>query len=199
MSNLYSGKVSEDKSLASSMEQTSTKEFLDPLRILKHLDLKPGDHVADFGSGHGFFTIPMARLVGGNGKVYAIDIQKEVLDIVRAKAQHENLLNIEFVWADLDREGGSRIKDKYIDAVLISNTLFQFEDKHALLKEAYRVLREEGHLAIIEWDETPSLFGPPASLRIKKETVQHMAFEAGFETEHEFEAGSHHYGLLFKK
>lgn len=180
-------------------QKPSAGEFLDPLLILKHLDLKRGDHVADFGCGHGFFTIPLAHAVGGNGKVYAVDIQKEVLDIVRAKAQHENLLNIEFVRADLDQEGGSRLKDKYIDFVLVSNALFQFENKHTILKEAYRLLREGGRLAVIEWNETPALFGPPLPLRIKKETVKHMALEAGFEIEREFEAGSHHYGILFKK
>ncbi len=174
--------------------------FLDPERIVRQLGLERGDHVADFGAGHGYFTIPMARLVGGDGRVYAIDIQKAVLDIIRAKAKLENILNIEPVWADLDSPGGSHLKDKFIDFVMIANILFQAEKPDVLLREAYRVLREGGRMAIIEWsDATPSPFGPPPHLRVKKEVARQMAMDAGLEPEREFETGGHHYGLLFKK
>ena len=161
--------------------------------------LRVGDHVADFGAGHGYFTIPMARAVGGDGKVYAIDVQKEVLDIIRAKAKVEHLLNIEPMWADLDQPHGSKLKEGYIDLVMIANMLFQTEQKEQLLKEAYRVLRSGGRLAIVEWDESPAPLGPPPALRIKKEKVRGLGIAAGFEIDREFEAGSHHYGLLFIK
>ena len=73
---------------------TNTGAFLEPDRIVKSFDLERGDYVADFGAGHGYFVIPLARTVGGDGKVYALDIQKEVLEIIRAKAKLEHLLNI---------------------------------------------------------------------------------------------------------
>lgn len=161
--------------------------------------------MADFGAGHGFFTIPMARVVGGNGKVYAIDIQKSVLDIIRAKAKVEHLLNIEPVWADLDEIGGSLLKDDFIDFVTVANILFQTEKKEMIMREAYRILRQGGRMAVVEWDLQeniePSKYrvGPPPDLRIKKETVKNLALQAGFKLDREFSAGSHHYGLLFKK
>lgn len=156
--------------------------------------------MADFGAGHGYFTIPLARTVGGDGKVYALDIQKSVLDIVRAKAKIENLLNIEPVWANLDETGGSKLKDKFIDFVLIASIIFQAEKKENLFLEAYRILRDGGRLAVIEWEETPvGTFGPPSEFRIKKELVKQWSKTAGFSFELEFETGSHHYGLMFKK
>lgn len=173
--------------------------FLEPEQIVHSLDLRPGNHVADFGAGHGYFTIPMARIVGGDGKVYATDIQKSVLDIIRAKAKLEHLLNIEFIWADLDQPGGSKLKEKFIDLVLIANVLFQAEQKYVVLREAYRILREDGRLTIVEWDETETPLGPPFTLRIKKEEARTLALQAGFEFDREFAAGSHHYGLLFRK
>jgi len=177
-----------------------TGGFLEPERIVRYFGLEKGDHVADFGAGHGYFTIPMARAVGGNGKIYAIDIQKSVLDIIRAKAKVEHLLNIEPIWADLDELGGSRLKDKFIDLVVVANILFQAEKKDALMREAYRVLREKGKMAVVEWEAlTAGPFGPSAELRIKKETVKNLALQAGFRLDREFEAGSHHYGLLFIK
>lgn len=182
------------------MTNLSTDNFLQPERIIKYFDLEPGDHVADLGAGHGYFTIPMARIVGGNGKVYAVDVQKSVLDIIRTKAKLESLLNIEPLWADIDHTSGLKIKNEFIDFVLISNTLFQSENKEGVLREAYRMLRGGGKLAIIEWDITaPPPLGPPLALRINKDTIKNMAMKIGFASDREFEAGSHHYGLLFKK
>ena len=175
------------------------KEFLEPARIVKYFDLKPGDHVADFGAGHGYFTIPMARIVGGDGKVYAIDIQKPVLDIIRSRAKLENILNIETVWANLDQTNGSKQKDQILDFVLIASILFQSENKENVVREAWRVLRPGGRLAIIEWDETQTPLGPHVNLRLRKDTVKALTSQAGFEADREFEAGTHHYGLLFKK
>lgn len=179
-------------------ETAVTNSFLEPDRIVKYFSLEKGDHVADFGAGHGYFTIPLAREVGGNGKIYAIDIQKPVLDIIRAKAKIEHLLNIEPVWADLDTPRGSKLKDNFLDFVLISNAFFQSGKKEIIMREAYRVLQEKGRLAVIEWEES-SNFGPSKELLVRKETAKKMAQEAGFELDREFEAGAYHYGLLFIK
>jgi len=172
--------------------------FLEPDRIVKSFGLEKGDYAADFGAGHGYFTIPMARLAGGDGKVYAIDVQKSVLDIIRTKAKVEHLLNIESIWTDLDMPQGSKLKDNFLDFVLIASILFQSEKKENIIKEAYRVLREKGRLAVIEWDESSS-FGPAKEFLMKKETVKELAVNEGFDFDREFSAGSYHYGLLFIK
>lgn len=155
--------------------------------------------VADFGAGGGYFTIPLARLVGENGKVYAIDIQKQVLDLIKSKANLEHLLNVEAVWADLELLKGSRLMDNAVDFVMVANILFQVEKKREVLQEAWRVVRSGGELVILEWDEVPFPAGPSPLLRLAKATARHLAEEVGFRLEKEFEAGSHHYGLLFKK
>ncbi len=172
--------------------------FLNPERIVASFGLQPGDHVADFGAGHGYFTIPMARAVGGDGKVFALDIQKSVLEVVRAAAAREHLFNIETRWADLDEPGGSRLREQFIDFVLIASILFQAEAKHELFQEANRIICEGGRLAVVEW--TPeSPMGPPHHIRVTKETAEDLAKGAGFTFLQEFDAGAHHYGLMFRK
>lgn len=179
--------------------QTANNNFLDPKRMVALFELKPGDHVADFGAGHGYFTIAMAHAVGGDGKVYAIDIQKPVLEIIRARARVEHLLNIEYIWADLDQYGGSKIKERFLDFVIIANVLFQAEQKHILAQEAFRVLRSGGRIATIEWDTTAAPMGPPLESRIPRGQALRIFNEAGFTSDREFAAGAHHYGILFKK
>ena len=180
------------------------ESFLDPQKIVQSFDLRPGDHVADFGAGHGYFTLPMARAVGANGKVYAIDIQSTAIDVVRSSASREHLLNIVPLQADLDMPMGSRIKDGLMDFVAVHNVLFQAEHKDVMLGEAWRILRNGGRLAMIEWDGDDASagalsLGPLLALRIKKEAARAYALDAGFEYDREFAAGSHHYGLLFVK
>lgn len=214
-------------SIETSQTQVLQETFLEPERIVQYFGLEPGDHIADFGAGHGYFTIPMARVAGGDGKVYAIDIQKSVLEVIKARAKLEHLLNIETIWADLDLPRGSKLKDDFLEFVLIANILFQSEQKETLFGEVYRVLRPKGRFALIEWDsssqlssapagtghderaatsrreswedKTPAPLGPPLQLRVKKDTAKQFASQAGLLFDREFEAGSHHYGLLFVK
>lgn len=190
----------EDLNTSFGLSVSGTGGFLEPERIVRYFDLEPGDFVADFGAGHGYFTLLVAKIVGDNGKVFAIDIQKPVLEVIKSKARLEHILNIETVWADLERPHGSKLRDDFIDFVIVANILFQTEDKKAVLAEAYRVLRTGKRMALIEWSaQEKTALGPPFNLRIKRETAQAIAEEVGFEFEREFEAGSHHYGLLFQK
>lgn len=173
--------------------------FLDPEKIVNLFGIEKGDHIADFGAGHGYYTIPLARLAGGDGKIYAIDIQRHVLDIIRTKAKLEHILNIETILADLEQDNGSKIKEQYCDFVVISNILFQADEKQNVVREAYRILRTGGKLAMIEWDANTGNFGPTRNLRVSRELARNLAIDAGFEFDREFAAGAFHYGLLFKK
>lgn len=183
------------------MEDLSSESvgFLEPDKIVRSFSLERGDYVADFGAGHGYFTILMARIVGADGKIYAIDVQKAALEIIKARAQLEHLLNIEVVWGNLDEKSGSKIKDGYIDFVVMSNILFQADHKNVMLEETYRILRQTGRLAVIEWTQDPTRLGPPPAMRLNKEEARRLTETAGFEFTKEFDAGKYHYGLLFKK
>lgn len=174
--------------------------FLDPERIVAGFGLKKGDHVADFGAGHGYFTLALARAVGREGKVWAVDVQQSALDMIRSRAMAEHLLNIEYVRADLEAPDASRLPEQFMDFVLIGNILFQAEERAEILREARRILREGGKMAIIEWyPMAPGTLGPAQTLRVKKADAKALAAQAGFEPDREFSAGPHHYGLLFVK
>lgn len=173
--------------------------FVNPENTISHLELKTGITAADFGCGAGFYTIPLAKAVGADGKVYAFDIRKEMLEIIKSKARLENLLNVETIWADLEINGSTKLRDEAADAVIISNLLFQVENKRALAKEAVRILKKGGRLLVVEWGEGAGIGGPLPTQRVRREEVKRIFEEEKLIFAEEFNAGDRHYGLLFRK
>lgn len=173
--------------------------FVRPEEVVKSFDLEPGMVVADFGCGSGHFTLVSAKQVGKSGTVYAIDIQKDLLQAVKNTAEMNNLKNVEIIWADLDLDKGSRLADGFVDFVIVSNILFQADKKEQLAKETFRILKSRGRTAVIEWEKTEGKTGPAMEQRVAKEEAQNIFTSQGFKLEREFQPGDNHYGLMFRK
>lgn len=173
--------------------------FISPEQIVKNLGIEPGMIVADFGSGTGHYTVEAAKLITKAGKVYSIDIQKEMLQTLKSRCEINGLENVEIIWADLELHEGTRLGTGLVDFVIISNILFQVDDKKAIAKEAHRIIKNTGKVAIIEWDMIESKIGPPMVQRISSSEITKIFEESGFSFYKNFEAGDNHYGLLFRK
>lgn len=170
--------------------------FAHPVRNVGAFGLGAGMKVADFGSGSGAYVLAMAPLVGESGHVYAVDVQRDLLRRTHTEAHRRGMRNVSVVWADLERAGASKLADRSLDLVLISNLLFQVEEKAAVLAEAWRVLKPTGTLGVIDWSDSFGGMGPVKQHVVKKEQALALLRDAGFELSHEFEVGAHHYGLL---
>lgn len=181
--------------------QIVTAKLLDPLVLLKDmLGLKPGHQLGDFGcGGAGYFSLPAARLVGSQGKVYSIDILKSALDSVVGKARLENIVWLDPVWSDLERPGATKIPEATLDNVLLINVMFQSRDNQSILKEAARLLKTGGRVLVIDWKVEPTPFGPPMKNRLTPEQILELAAKLGFKLDNRFEAGPYHYGLILVK
>lgn len=181
------------------MQKTSKKTielFLNPYSVVKEFDLKPGMSVADFGSGSGHFSLAVANIVGKDGFVYAIDIRSDVLDVLRGHIKLGGLFQIRIIQADLEKSHGSKLQDESQDRVLCLNILHQVRKRDLVIKEACRVLKDNGNLIVIDWvKDVP--FGPAE--KISKNIVKKLANTAGFGDSKEFDAGISHYGLIFTK
>jgi len=173
-----------------------TGGFMKPDEVLENLDIQKDMQVADFGCGAGYFTIPLAMRVGKRGVVYAIDVQSAALESVQGRAKMYSLLNIETIRANLEKEGGSGLKDDSVDMVILANILFQSRHKDAILKEAGRVLKKTGTIVLVEWQDEV-FFGPNAAYRVTKGQLKEIARDVGLVLAKEFNAGSSHYGLVF--
>ena len=185
--------------ITSTGNHLGTGGFLDPDRIINEFGLKPGMSVADFGSGAGYFTILAASKVGKEGRVYAFDIMESALDSVREKAKSAELDNVEIVRTNLEVAGGSGLSDQSQDVVLLANILFQSDKKSDIVKEAKRVLKDNGTIIIIDWKKGAGGFGPPDSLRMDDVAIRSVVAGEGMLFERDFNAGQFHFGLIFKK
>jgi len=169
--------------------------FISPRKILNdQLVLESTMLAADLGCGSGEWTIPLAEILE-SGKVYAIDLLDEPLSVIRSKARVHGLENIELVKSDI--EGMiSRLLSNSLDLVLMTNMLFQVKEKEAVFAEARRVLKPEGRILVVEWNENAGI-GPEK--KVGKGELRKIAEKSGFSLVNEFTAGTFHYGLVLKK
>lgn len=114
------------------------------------LGLKPGMVLCDLGCGNGYWTLPMAREVGAEGTVYAVDIQREMLQKLRQRADQFDLKNIEPVLGTIDDP--KLPKDK-IDLLLMVDVYHEFSHPQSMLWEIRRSLNPNGVIALLEYRE----------------------------------------------
>jgi len=173
-----------------------TLKFLDPEKVIKKLDIKEDMIAYDFGAGSGGWAIPLAKILR-KGKVYALDVQEEMISAIEGRAKLDRLPNIETQIRDLEKSEGSGFRPESADIVIMSNILFQTESKKKVLKEAARVLKKEGEILVVDWKKE-TLLGPKGE-RVNPEEVKEIAENVGLKLKEEFDAGGYHFGLIFTK
>ncbi len=167
--------------------------FLNPIQVLDNINLKNNAVVADFGSGSGAWVIPVAKRTK-EGTIYAIDVMGSPLAILKKRAEDEKLSNIKTIQTDI--EDGSQLPEKSCDLVLITNLLFAVKDKEGVLKEGVRILKEGGHLLVVDWkeDSPMQLESPVLPIQVEKITDQ-----LGLKKVKTLSTGVYHWGLFFRK
>ncbi len=172
------------------------RERLDVPRILSLLSLRPYLAVADVGCGPGIFTIPLAKSLW-DGKVYAVDVEEEMLEVVRSSALKARLGNITALKSDgstLPLEPGS------LDGALLACVLHEAEDRVALLKGVVGAMKRDAWCAIIEWRKAlEGSEGPPPEHLIAEEDVVQLAKDAGLRLSMRRDLNSYHYLLVLIK
>lgn len=175
------------------------QSFFDPIAILTKLGLDANcSDVLEFGCGYGTFTIPAAQLIRGN--LYAMDIEPEMIATTAAKANVAGLKNIDLILRDFAMDG-SGIADNTVDYVMLFNILHA-QERMTLLRDARRVLRPNGKLAIIHWNFDPSTpRGPSMSIRPKPGQCRAWAEQSGFVslTPIDIDLPPYHYGLVLQR
>jgi ubiquinone/menaquinone biosynthesis C-methylase UbiE len=187
------------KSFLESREIISARRWIeeDGPDLLNRIGVKKGQTVMDFGSGNGDYTLILARAVGEEGKVYAVDKNKEVLGKLMRRAYGKGFGNIEdkFVSGETETPTKIPLPDKSIDVGWFSDVLhdgyFKDEQKEELLRDVYRILKEDGFIAV-------------HPVHMEKERLKRVIKSTGFYLEEEyqevvlFHGNEFHEGRTFK-
>jgi ubiquinone/menaquinone biosynthesis C-methylase UbiE len=174
--------------------------FSDPEQNIYQFSLMKGETVADFGAGSGFYSFAAAEAVGEDGKIYAIDVQKDLLQKLKNEARNiRHLNNIEIIWADIDNLGGTRLREESVDSVIVANVFFQLEDKKNACLEINRILKKGGRVLFIDWINIQSDIVVNEIKTFSKEKARELFEGNGFVVQKEIDAGLRHYGLIFIK
>ena len=173
--------------------------FFDPAMVLTTLGLKCGlQNIVELGCGYGTFTLAAAAITSDT--VYALDIEPEMITILQKKCREAGVQNVEARLRDFVATG-TGLADNSMDAALLFNILHH-DQPTALMKEAHRVLKPNGKLAIIHWNFDPTTpRGPSMDIRPQPEQCIEWGRAAGFlfNTKKRFDLPPYHYGILFCK
>jgi len=130
------------------LERAEREEEEKPALLHKALQLKPGDVVADVGAGSGYHTFRMAKLVGDKGKVLAVDIQQEMLDMINKKAKRTKRKNVETV---LGAETDPKLPPESCDLILLVDVYHEFSHPYEMTQAMVKALKPGGRLAFVEF------------------------------------------------
>lgn len=168
--------------------------FLNPQQVLSQLGLEKNMVAVDFGSGSGGWAIPLARILK-DGQVYAVDVLDEAISALGSRVKIEKILNIKIIKADVEKD--TTIPSESCDLVLMTNLLFECENRKGAIEEGKRVLKSGGKILIVDWKKDAPL-GPKEG-RVPPEEIKKIAAESDFKFDKEFDAGIYHFGLILVK
>lgn len=189
-------RLNDPETLVRLYESPERQHWQKPLQVVEHLRLKEGAAVADIGAGSGYFSVPMARKVGPTGRVYALDVNAQLLEYLGRRAADEGLAQLLPRLTTSDDPG---LTSGSIDLAFICNTYLFIGERVRYLLRLHDALRPDGRLAIVSYEQVESPEGPPLHLRISRDATVREAGQAGFVLEDEPRFLPYQHFLIFRK
>lgn len=174
------------------LESEDRKTWQNPSKILGAVELQLNWVAADLGCGSGYFTVPLSFKVK---KVYAIDVQKEMLSFLEDKIKRLKIRNIELL---LSESNEIPLEDECVNFLMSVNTLHEFGDKEKMISKMKRVMKRGGRLLVVDFKKEETGFGPPVEVRVSKEQAIALFTEKGFALSKSSNM-PYHYLLVFIK
>ena len=140
--------------------------------MVKELKLKPGMSVADIGSGNGYHTLMMAKIIGNKGTAYAVDIQPEMLQMLEERADKTGMKNIKSIE---NRYWDTDLPDASIDFALMADVYHEFSHPEQMLSSIRRALKPQGIVTLLEFrEEDPKVPIKPEHKMSKQQVIKEM-------------------------
>jgi ubiquinone/menaquinone biosynthesis C-methylase UbiE len=165
-----------------------------PARVVEWLGIEPGATVADIGAGTGYFSVHLARRVGPDGKVFAVDVEPNLVEHMKTRFAEAGLSWAEARLTEPDDPG---LPEGTVGLVLICNTWHHIDDRVDYLGRLARALGPGGRVAIVDFRKEELPVGPPPEHKMSRDEVVAEFAEAGWELSAEHTDLPHQYLLVF--
>ena len=177
-----------------SLEDPARDAYQKPDEVLKALALRPGEVVADIGSGSGYFSVRFARAVGDSGRVYAVDVSPDMIRFLNRRVRDAGLRNVVTILSDPD---DPLLPDHCVDRFVIVDTWHHVEDQAKYLGLLKRMLKPGGQVVHIDFQKRELPIGPPLAMKIAREDLVRQMESAGFRLSDEHTFLPYQYFLVF--
>ncbi len=177
-----------DPSKLKKLDDPSRLELFDPDEVLRELGLRRGMSVLDVGTGAGFYLPYLAKAVGEEGKVYAVDIEPLAVEYAKEKVEDLGLSRVEVL---LSEENHIPLSDNLVDFVFMAFVFHELENPVSFMEEVKRVCKPFAYVAIIDWKKEERDKGPPPEEVYSEWEMGLMLEEAGLKLGRVVELGKY--------
>jgi arsenite methyltransferase len=176
------------------LEDPQRDSYQKPHEVLTALKFKPGEVVADIGAGSGYFTFRLAHHVGAAGKVYAVDVNSEMIRHINRHMRSHAVRNVVSVLADPD---DPLLPEKSVDRVFICNVWHHIENPIGYIDRLKNSLKRGGEVVMIDFHKKDLPVGPPVQMKIAREVLIEQMQKSGFRLAREHTFLPYQYFLVF--
>jgi ubiquinone/menaquinone biosynthesis C-methylase UbiE len=173
------------KAYVAMLEDPKRDAYQKPEEVLRALALRPGEVVADIGSGSGYFALRLAAAVGSEGRVYAVDVDPDMVRHLNRRLRDASIANVTTILSAFD---DPLLADGSIDRFFVCDTWHHIDDQTNYLALLKKMLRPGGEVVMIDFKKEETPMGPPLAMRIARDALVQQMQAAGFRlaTEHTF-------------
>ncbi len=182
------------KAYIAMLEDPGRDAYQKPHQVIAALDLKPGEVIADIGSGAGYFTLRLSAHVGESGRVYGVDIDPEMVRHLNRRVRDAGLRNVHVLLADPD----DPLLPEPVDRFLIVDTWHHIADQVKYLGLMRKLLKPGGQVVMIDFQKRELPVGPPLAIKIAREDLIRQMEANGFRLAKEHSFLPYQYFLVFE-
>ena len=176
------------------LENPARDAYQKPEEVVRALALKPGETVADIGSGSGYFTLRLAKAVGDAGRVYGVDIDPEMIRHLNRRVRDAGVRNVQTI---LSAPDDPLLPDGSIDRFVVVDTWHHVDKQPEYLALMKKMLKPGGQVVMIDFHKRELPVGPPVEMKIAREVLVRQMEANGFRLAQEHTFLPYQYFLVF--
>lgn len=182
------------KAYIGALEDPKRDAYQKPHEVVHALGVKPGEVIADIGAGSGYFTFHLARHVGERGKIYAVDVNPDMVRHINRRIRELKTANVVSVLADPD---DPLLFERSIDRFFICDVWHHVENRVKYLSRMKKMLKPGGEIVMIDFHKKELPFGPPLQMKMAREDLIEQMETNGFRLVKEHTFLPYQYFLVF--